>query len=157
MGSLVSPIINLTILVAVMAYYLRQPIRDFVRGRHQTIAAELRAAQEQLRAAQKDNEEFSAKLKAVSAELEAIREQTQQDARASRERILTEAHQLSERVVADAKSTSEGMAHELQAQLYVQTADQVLARVERMLKERLTGEDRVRIRRQFSEQVGSAL
>ena len=157
MTSLIVPFLNLLILVTVLVVYLRKPLRDFVSSRHTGIAASLREAQENLRTAQKDHQEFSAKLKAISAELQSIRDQAKEDARLSRDRIAAEARQLSERVVVDAKATAQGMIHELQAQLYAQTADQVFAKVEGLLKERLTGEDQARIRKQFSEQMRTAL
>src|SRR5688500_8433933 len=107
MQTLLLPAINLGILVAVLAYYLRQPAKDFVRNRHLVLKQEVERIAEQLRVSQERFEEFSSKLKAIDVELTALREQTQQDAEVMRNKVLNDARKLSLSIVADAQTAAE--------------------------------------------------
>ena len=56
----------------------------------------------------------------------------------------------------DAKAASETLFTDLKNQLRAELSTQVLARAETILTERLTGDDKARIRREFSKQVESS-
>ena len=155
MHTLIAPFINLLILIALLVYYLRQPLKDFVHGRHLSIHGDIKKAQEQLRDAQARHEEFSAKLKAIDAEVSALHQQARQDAEATKARIIQEAKRLSDNIVSDAKSASQALVSELKDELYHELGSHVLSRAEKIISERLTSEDRARIRKDFSQHVGS--
>lgn len=155
MGELLYPTINLAILLTIMVVYLRAPLASFVRGRHETLRDELSRVRELLANAKTKYEEFSSKLKAMEAEIASLREQAKQDAAASRNRIVTEAQGLSSTIVADSKKSAQGLYGQLRQELFAEVGTKVLDRAEAMLRDRLTGDDRARIRNEFSAQVES--
>ncbi len=152
-GSLGSSAFNLAVLVTILAYYLKNPLRGFVAGRHQGISEELKRVAEQLRISQERFEEFSSKLKALDAEVSSLHGQAKQDAAAVKNRILAEAQRLADVITADARANRDTLYAELQLQLRTQLGEKVLARAEAILRERLTGDDRQRLRQEFSSQV----
>ncbi|MDR3607513.1 MAG: ATP synthase F0 subunit B [Oligoflexia bacterium] len=156
MHELISPTFNLAVLIAVLTYFLRQPIRDYVSGRHHTVRDELARVSELLKDAQEKNSEFSAKLSAIDAEIVAIRKQAVQDAEAMNQRIIANAVRLSAGTVADARLAAEGLYSDLKSELYHELGARVIDRAGSLLKERLTGDDRARIRKEFSSQVEAA-
>ncbi|MCM2277986.1 MAG: ATP synthase F0 subunit B [Oligoflexia bacterium] len=153
MHGLIAPTFNFLVLLAILVYYLREPIRQFVHSRHVTVRDELKSVRELLRQAQEKHDEFSSKLKAIEAETTALREQAQQDAQVAKLRILSEAQRLSGNIVVDARATAEGLLKEMKNELYLDLAGRVLERAETILKARLTGDDRARFRQEFSMQV----
>ncbi len=153
METLISPLINLSILLGIMVYYLRQPLVDFVFNRHNSIRKELLEVRENLIGAQAKYEEFSSKLKSIDSQTAILRQQAQQDSQSARLRVLSDAQKASSAVVADARAASEGLYQELKGSLYVDLTQRVFARVEIMVKERLTQADRTKIRDDFSKQV----
>ena len=153
MNGLIAPAINLAILVGALVYYLRLPLANFVRQRHETLRSDLQQVSEQLRDAQLKYSEFTAKLKAIDAEVSAIRDQMRQDGESAKQRILSEARRLSVSIVTDARSASVNLFSDLREQLRSELGLRVLERAEKLLTERLTGDDRIRIRREFSQQV----
>lgn len=155
MSELIFPTINLAILLVIMVVYLREPIRSFVRVRHETLRDELRRVRELLSGAKTKYEEFSSKLKAMEAEIQSLRDQARQDAAASQARVLAEAQALSATIVSDARKSVQGMYGQLKSELFVEVGHKVLDRAEVLLRERLTGDDRARIRHEFSSQVES--
>jgi F-type H+-transporting ATPase subunit b len=153
MESLIAPIFNFLILVAFLVYKLRDPLREFVKNRHDTIRDELHAVSRELQQAQEKYDEFSSKLKAIDSELVSMREHTQQDITAIKHRIISESRRLSLNIASEAKIAAEGLHLELKGQLYTEMCGKVLDRAESMLKEKLTGDDRVKIRGEFSKQL----
>ncbi len=153
MHELISPTFNLTVLIAVLAYYLRAPLRNYVTTRHTTVREDLARSSELLRAAREKNTEFSAKLAAVDAEVRAHREQLAQDAQAAKQRIVAGAARMAALVVADARAAAEGLYADLKRELYEELGARTVERAAQILRERLTRDDRARIREEFSAQV----
>jgi F0F1-type ATP synthase membrane subunit b/b' len=134
---------------------LKAPTKNFVAQRHISIRDELQSVREQLRLAQEKYDEFSSKLKAIDAEIGSMREQSKQEANAIKQRLTAEARRGSSLVISDARNAASGLFNDLKGQLYGELSTRVLTRAETILKERLTGDDRARIRQEFSRQVES--
>lgn len=155
MSDLIYPTINLAILITIMVVYLREPISGYVRTRHETLRDELRRVRDLLANAKAKYDEFSAKLKAMEAEIHSLRDQAKQDAASAKSKILAEAQSLSATIVSDARKSAQGLYGQLRSELFTEVGGKVLDRAEAMLRERLTGDDRARIRNEFSSQVES--
>ena len=93
---------------------------------------------------------------AVDAEAAALREQGRQDSEAMRIRMSAESKRLSATIVSDARASSVGLFGELRDQVRAEFGARVLEKAEKLMKDRLTGDDRTRILQDFSKQVGNA-
>jgi F0F1-type ATP synthase membrane subunit b/b' len=153
MSELIFPTINLAILLVILFVYLREPTRLFIRTRHEELRDELRRVRDLLINAKAKFDEFSAKLKAMEAEVQSLRDQARQDAATLKSKILAEAQSLSATIVSDSRRSAQGLYGQLKSELFVEVGHKVLDRAEAMLRERLTGDDRARIRNEFSSQV----
>jgi F0F1-type ATP synthase membrane subunit b/b' len=153
METLIAPLVNLVILIAVMAYYLKQPLKTFAKDRHHSIRTDLETVRNQLRDAKAKHAEFSSKLRAMDAEIAGLKTQASQDAQALKTKVQAEAQKLSSNIIEDAKHASQVLYAEFKVQLYSELGGHVLDRAEKILRERLTGDDRARIRKEFSTQV----
>lgn len=154
--SLAAPAFNFFVLVGALAYYLKQPLKDFVQQRHLNVGDDLKKVRQLLRESQEKYDEFSAKLKAIDVELTSLREQAKQDAQSAKLRILSEAQRSSGHIISDARTSAEGLYSELKSKLYGEFSIRILERAETVMRERLTGDDRARIQKEFSSQVESA-
>lgn len=153
MKELIAPTINVLILVGVLFYYLRGPIRAHVQNRHLSLREELDKVRELLQKAKNQHEEFTSKLGALSAETGALRAQMSQDAAAAKQRLLADAQKLALGIAADAQAAALGLYQDLRTQLFGEVGTRVVERAEVLLRERLTGDDKARLRREFSRQV----
>ncbi|MFL5812659.1 MAG: hypothetical protein ACJ763_03710 [Bdellovibrionia bacterium] len=153
MSELFAPTINLLILVGILVYYTRHPIKKSVEDRHTGLRDELARVRDLLRQAQEQYNEFSSKLKAIEAETTALRQQAIQDAEAAKQRLVNDAQRMSQGIASDARRGAESLYAELKTQLASEIGGRVLERAEAILRERLTGDDRARIRKEFSTQV----
>ena len=153
MQSLIFPFINFSILIGLLTYLLKDPIKQFVKGRHEQIRDELKKVQEMLKESQEKFDEFSAKLKAMNAEVQALHQQAKQDAQLTKQRIIEAAKKNSHSIVNDANEVAQGMMSTFKDQLYIELCNMVLDRAEKVLTKKLTGADRARIRSEFTKQV----
>ena len=156
MHTLIGPLINLLILIALLTYYCREPMKSFARTRSITIRDELARVREQLGQARTRHSEFSSKLKAMDAEIAALKNQALQDAQAMRTRIMAESQKISANISSDARNAAVTLYSEFKSQIYGEVGNRVLDRAEEILRERLTGDDRARICQEFSHQIQAA-
>jgi F-type H+-transporting ATPase subunit b len=156
MSALIAPAFNLAVLIVLLVVKVKQPLRDHVRNRHLSLKDELESTRQKLSSAQEKYDEFTAKLKTIDAEAAALREQARADAQATQQRIATESKKIAASIVTESRSTAQNLYSDLKSQLLGELGQRVLERAEAMLKERLTGDDRVRIRQEFSQQVERA-
>jgi len=153
MQTIIAPFINLLALLLILAFYLRKPLVDFVVARQFSIRHEVESARQALLDARQKFEDFSSRIKGMDSELAHLRAQAKADAEQSKVRILNSAKELSANLIADARVSAQALQAEFKFGLRRDLAAQALARAEGRLKERLTGEDHVRIRREFSTLV----
>ena len=156
MSTLIMPFINLAILLTFLGWKLKGPAREFVSGRHATLRDELASVREKLADAKSKLEEAGARLKAVEAEKAQLREEIRNQAKQTRTRIVAEAQRLAQQIVTDAHASAHSLAADFKAQLIDEMGQKILDRAEAMLRERVTRDDRVRIRQEFSRQVESS-
>ena len=143
---------NFSLLVILLAYKLRKPTKAFVTERHDSIRNEIQTVREQLNHAERKFAEFTSKLQLIDAELRSLREQCSQDILKTKQRMMTEVTQLTKTIISDANAASSTLFSELKNELYTELSLQAIDRAEQILKDRLTGEDRTRIRQAFSKQ-----
>jgi F-type H+-transporting ATPase subunit b len=154
METLIAPFINLLILLGLMAYYLRQPLKEFAQGRAVTIRQDLKTVGEQLEQANQKHAEFSSKLKAMDAEIVGLKNQAIQEGQGMKARIAAEAQKQAANIVTDARNAAVVLYSEFKSQMYMELGNRVLDRAEQIIRERLTDADRARISQEFTSQVG---
>jgi F-type H+-transporting ATPase subunit b len=153
MSSLIPALVNFFILVGALFYFLRKPVKSFVFERHSSLKTQLDQAQTKLVQAQRQYNEYSQRLSSMDAEVTNLVQSIRGEAETARVRIVTEARRMADQIVVDAKRTGESMVTEFKQQIRVELANQVIARVETLLKSRMTGDVREQLRKDFSKQV----
>ena len=139
--------------MAILFFYVRKPLSEFIFQRHVLLRDEVQGVTAKLRQAQEQFDEFSKKLKMIETEAAALKEQAAQDAKTMRQRLLTEARKAYTQIISDAKTSAEALFVEFRIELQKEFGLKVIDLAEKYLRERLTGDDRLRISREFSKQV----
>jgi len=126
---------NLAILIAVLVYFARKPLRAYFDKRRADIQGELRAAADQLSTAESTYAKWQRRMIDLEAELDEIRMTSRQRAEAERERIILAARATAERIRRDATAAvdlelrrAREILREEAAQLAIQLAGDRLAR-----------------------------
>jgi len=100
--SFIWPAVNLVILLAVLVYFARKPLRAYFDKRRSDIAGELQSSADELATAESTYAKWQRRMIDLDGELDEIRATSRQRAEAERERIIGDARATAERIRRDA-------------------------------------------------------
>lgn len=144
---------NLAVIVALLVYFGRKPIREFFAARRQTIQTQLSQAAELLNQAEHRNSDLQRRLVDLSAELDSIREASSRRAEEEAMRILAEARATADRIRRDAQAAVDQELRRAQSKLREEAADLALELAASKLKDGVTESDRDRLVDEFITRV----
>ena len=152
----IARLFNFAVLVGALYYFLRSPVAAYLASRDTQIRQDLVTAKEMREAATSELAKIDAKLKALPAELEALRKQGVEDVAAERTRIASAAATERERLL-------EHTRREIQMQLriarreLVEHAAQLAVDVARSrIVGTITPEDQLRLVDRYAAQLSEA-
>ena len=149
LGDLAWPALNFAILVAVLIYFGRQPIRDFFAARQGRIRTDLDAAARALSEAESRHAEWQRKLVELDADTARIREQARQRAESEREHILADASAAADRIRNDARAAVDQELRRAREELRREAAELAIEIAGQTLRARVTDADRSRLVDEF--------
>jgi len=145
--------VNLLLLVAVLVYVGRKPLREFFTGRRREIEANLQRSAALLAEAESRLGEWNRRMQRLDDEIAEIREGARQRAASERERILADAAAAAERVRRDAAAAIEQETRRARAELRSEATALALDLAGDLLRQRMTAEDRTRLVDEFIQKV----
>jgi F-type H+-transporting ATPase subunit b len=138
-------ILNLAILLGVLGYVGRGPIRKFFASRGDRIRTDLDEAAELLAQAEARYSRWQQKLDALDEELTQLRADARGRAEQEREAILAEAQAAAQRIHRDAVATVDQELRRAQAQLRAEATELATEIAEQILREALSKRDHDRL------------
>ncbi len=147
------PVVNLVILVAVLVYFARKPIRDYFAIRRSEIQSELKGAADQLSEAEATYSKWQRRLVDLEAELQEIRATSSQRAEAEREKILSDAHATAERIRRDASVAVEMELRRAREELREEATQLAIELATERLEREVTDADRDRLLDEFIDRI----
>lgn len=151
MHELIAPTINFSLLVIVLTYFLRKPVKEMVATRHSNLKKLVEEARQQKAEAERRYKEFNDKLAAFEGEARQILDRSRQDGEALKNKIVKDAYTTAERIVKEAESTVQANIQDYKDQIRRETIDKAVEMAERMIRERMSSDDQRRI---VTEYVG---
>jgi F-type H+-transporting ATPase subunit b len=152
-GHLVWEIVNLALLLGILVYFGRTPVREYFAQRRTAIREGLEGSARLLREAESRMDAWQARLERVEAETSEIAATARRQAELERERILADARAGAERIRRDATAAVEQEVRRARAKLREEASDLAVELAERMLREQVTERDRKRLVEEFVERV----
>ncbi len=145
--------LNLLILLAVLVYFARTPIRGFFADRRIRIEQDLRSAADLHREAEERYAEWQRRLVDLDQELEGIRETARERAEAEREHILADARAAAERIRRDTAAAIDQEVRRSQALLRDEASDLATELAAGLLRGQVNEEDRSRLLDEFIARI----
>ena len=145
--------INLGIFTTIVYKAGKKPFVEFVSARSTTLKEQIQDAKAQLDTARSQYSEFKARLDSIDAEVAALRSQNAQDVSAVAQRIRENSSQQALQIVAEAKLSRDAAVAAAKARLAVEVGQQIIERAESLIQSRITGDEKAKIRREFSNQL----
>jgi F-type H+-transporting ATPase subunit b len=149
--------INFFILIGILIYLLKTPVRNFINQRQQGIRESLEKAQEAREEARRRYQEMEEKLAKASHEIEEITRMIKEQGDAEKRRILENAEKESQRIKQQAQFMAEQEVKKARALLRKEAVDLAVEMAESLLKERLTENDKMRLVEEYIEKVVKAV
>ena len=144
---------NFGLFVFILYRFGGPPIRDFVKNRHETIVTQLDESARLRAEAQKKLDEYTHRLSALDSDIDKMVSEIRSEAEAEKQRMLNEARARAERMQRDADMQIQAELRQARQDLETRTVDAAIAMAKKMLQERLTDTDQVRLADQFVTQV----
>jgi F-type H+-transporting ATPase subunit b len=141
--------VNLALLLGLLVYFLRTPIRGFFATRRRDIEQNLERAQQVLREAEERLAEWKGRLARLDAEIQEIRRLAQERAEVERRQILADAEAAAARVRRDGAAAVAQEERRARETLRKEAADLAIELAGELLRQQVTDSDRTRLAEEF--------
>ena len=145
---------NFAVLVGVLVYFLRTPLAGHLMSRGTEVRADLDAAGRLKESASAQIAEIEARLKALPAELEALRALGAAEIKAEEQRIREVAAAERERLLAQAAHAIDQHLQLARRKLVEHAADLAVSTADQRLRQQITDDDRSRLFDRYVAEVG---
>ena len=149
------PAVNLVLLLSVLVYFARKPLRAYFDKRRSAIRSELQAAADQLATAETTYANWQRRMIDLDRELEGIRATSRQRAEAERERIINDARATAERIRSDATAAIELELRRAREVLREEAAQLAIELAGERLTREVTDADRDRLIDEFIDLIAA--
>jgi F-type H+-transporting ATPase subunit b len=146
-------LINLIILIAVLAYVLRKPLRQFFSQRSEDIRKSLEEGRKALAEAQEQLAAAEEKLCRLEQDIAALKETAAKDMQAERERMRRAAEAETERILASARSMIHSATQAAKSELKHYAARRATEIAEKLIRERLNEQEQARLVNRFLQDI----
>ncbi len=148
-GALLWHAFNLSLLLGIIVYFARSPLREVMASRRTQIESELEEARSNLERAESQLLEWQQRMGDLDRELDEIRAAVRSQAEGERDRILADAETGAERIRTNAVAAVEQEARRARDLLRTESAELALERAGEVIQQRIGEGDRDRLFDEF--------
>ena len=145
---------NFALMVGLLAYFVRKPIRNGLRSRREEIEKTLADAQAAKEAAEAKYREYSAKLEKATEEIAAISASIRREGELERDKILESAREMSAKIQQEADAKAANAVASAKVELREEAARLAVELAEDMLKKEFSPNDQKRLVDEYMQKVG---
>jgi len=145
--------VNLVILLLVLVYFLKTPIRNFLVERRSSIGREIDIAEKTITGAKARYEEYSKRLEGIEAEISSIKESLRTQGEKERDEILRVAGAASENMKKEAAESIALQTEKAKRDIRSEVADLALAHARGLIAKSLGDADREKMVADFTKNI----
>ncbi|MCF8024303.1 MAG: F0F1 ATP synthase subunit B [Desulfobacteraceae bacterium] len=146
-------VINFVVLVGILIYFLRTPVKQFFSDRVRVIREQLEDLESQKQEAEKKLEEYNERLAALSQESENIIEQYRRQGENLRDKIMKEAESAAKKLEDQARKNIEHEFAQAKLKLETEVFDKAVEKAEQKLKRVITDNDQEKLVKEYLDKV----
>jgi len=150
------PIFNFLVLVGVLVYFGRKPIREYFRKRTELIEKSLKEAEEARMFAKKALEEVQERLKNTDQEIREIIEGARKAGERERESLIAEGERLRQKILEQARANIEFELDRAKKEIKSEAALIAIELAEKQIKERLGKEEQEALIDEYIQRLSAA-
>lgn len=153
-ATLIWQLANFVVLVLILIKFAGPQLKDFLFQRRKLISDQLEEAGRLAAEAQARDAEWTAKIDRLEAERERIIAQAKEFGLVEQQRILDHARRQADRIQKEAERAAEHELARAKVEIREEAVRIALDLAERMLQEKVRGEDQARLVEEYLEKVG---
>ncbi len=147
-------IFNFSIVVAILVYYLRKPLKKGLSGRTDEIEKALNEAEQIKLEAEAKFAEYDQKLVAANAEIAEISAAIKREGELEKEKIIASAREMAVKIEQDAEKAAALEIAKARKELQTEAVRLSVELAEELLKKNFTSEDDTRLIGEYMKKVG---
>lgn len=147
--------VNVVILAAVLGYFARKPVAEFLAARRDTISKNIASSEQLLKDAERKLAEWNEKAARLDADVASILESTRKSAEAEKAAILADAEATASRIRQSATGVVERELRAARGTLRKEAAELAVTLAHSILREQTTEADRNRLVDEFIAKIES--
>jgi ATP synthase F0 subunit b len=145
--------VNFIILFAVLAYYLKEPIRNFLIERRGIIGNAIDEAVKIIAEAKKRYEEYALKMSKIEEEISTLRETIQKEGEFERKEILRHAELATQKIIEEARETIRLETAKAKQDIQSEAVSLAIGLAEGILRQNVKESDEERFMDEFVKKV----
>jgi F-type H+-transporting ATPase subunit b len=147
--------VNLVLLIAVLSYFARKPVSEYLAARRDTIAKNIASSEQLLKEAERKLAEWNARAARLDADVAAILESTRKGAEAEKASILAAAEATAARIRQSAGGVVDRELRTARVALRKEAAELAVTLAGSLLEQHTTDADRNRLVDEFIARIES--
>lgn len=151
METLIWPTINVLTLTAVLVYFVRKPLVEYVRNRKVEVESAIKEASALKSEVESRLRDLESRLSRLDAETATVMNAARSEATRMSQEIIRKAKELAETVRKDAEFSAKGSVEQLKREVVAELGASLVERVEAQVRDRLTQQDRKKMQVDFSK------
>lgn len=145
--------VNFIILFAVLAYFLKEPIRNFLIERRGIIGNEIEEAKKTIDEAKKKYEDYAEKMKKMDEEIISLKETIRKEGEVEREEILRQAENTSQKIAKETRETIKLETAKARREIQSEVVSLAVGLAESIIRQNLKESDERRFIEDFIKKV----
>jgi len=154
-GPFAFALFNFVVLVGLVVRYGRKPLAGYLRERHRTIRHDLEEAAALHREAQQKLELIDGKLRDLDREIADTKAAVAKDAEDEKQKIIRTAEAEAQRIVHQTEAILKRELRNAQRRLEVEAVESAIRAAEKLIRQKLTDDDRQRLNEDYYKQLAS--
>lgn len=146
-------IINFVIFVGLLAYFLKNPLKEFWKSRCENIKSSLEEAQKLHHEAKELSDQLQKRFNHVEEEVSKLIRQLEEEGEAGKKRILEESEKLSQRIQLDAERIASHEVLRARETLKAEATQLSLDLAEKLIREKINSEDQKKLIREYVQEI----
>lgn len=147
-------VLNFSIVVAILAYFLTKPIKKGLAGRREDIEKELVEARRAKEEAEAKFAEYDSKLNQATREIAEISDAIRREGELEKQKIIENAKAMAVKIEQDAEKAAEVEVAKAKEKLQKEAVQLAVGVAEEILKKNFTRDDDARLIDEYMEKVG---
>jgi F-type H+-transporting ATPase subunit b len=146
--------INFAVMIGLLGYFVRKPIRNALQNRRAEIEKTLADAAAARDAAEARAKEYQEKLAKAAAEIESIYAAIRREGEAERDKILASAREMAAKIEIEADAKAASAVARARTELRAEAAHLAVQLAEELLAKSVTAADQKRLVDEYMQKVG---